>query len=158
MLDLYTFYAVAAITLASAASVFVWKRLVHAVISLAVAFLGSALLFFLIGQTLAALLQLIVFVGGFSTYLIVAVATEEKNAKLMRFPVFAVLSVLLFAGVAFALQSLPQQTANPGSGFLAAAPAALGSGYAILYVMAVLLFAATIGGVMIIKRFTKLLI
>ena len=158
MVDVYVFYIIAAITIISSISVFLQRRLVHSVISLAVAFLGSALLFFLIGQTLAALLQLIVFVGGFSTYLIVAVATEEGNAKLLRMPVFAVLSIFLFAGVVLAFQSLPQQPVNSGSSLLTAASVSFSSDYAILYIIAVLLFSAAIGGVMIIKKFTKLLI
>lgn len=158
MIGLYVFYAIAALTITSSILVFVQKRLVHAVIALSVVFFGSALVFFLIGQTLVALLQLIVFVGGFSTYLIVAVATEEKGARPVRFPVFVVLSVLLFAGIVFALQGIPSQQLGAGNNFLAAATSALASGYAVLYIMAAMLFAAAIGGVMIIRRFTKLLI
>ncbi|MCL4364939.1 MAG: NADH-quinone oxidoreductase subunit J [Candidatus Marsarchaeota archaeon] len=158
MIGLYVFYAIAALVITSSILVFVQKRLIHAVIALAVVFFGSALVFFIIGQTLVALLQLVVFVGGFSTYLIVAVATEEKNARLIRFPVFAVLSVLLFAGIVFALQGIPSQQFGEGNNFLTAAASALATDYAMLYIMAALLFAATIGGVMIIKKFTKLLI
>lgn len=157
MIDLYVFYGVAALTLVASLAVFAQKKLVHAVIALATAFLGSSLVFFLIGQTLVALLQLIVFVGGFSTYLIVAVATEEKSAKLMRFPVFIVLSILLFAGLVFTLQPLPQQS-NQAGNFLGAAAQAFTSGYPVLYIIATLLFAATIGGVLIIKKITKLIV
>lgn len=159
MLDIFAFGIIAAITLISAILIFLQKKLIHAVVALSAAFLGSALLFFLIGQTLIALLQLIVFVGGFSTYLIVAVATEEKSANLISLRHFAILAVILFVGMAaLLLQYLPSTITNASTGFLNAASSAFQSSYALFYVMLVLLFSISISGVLIIRKFTRLVV
>ncbi len=159
MLDIYAFAIVAAITLISAIFIFVEKKLVHAVIALSLAFLGSALLFFLIGQTLVALLQLVVFVGGFSTYLIVAVATEEKTAKLINLRNFLVLAFILSVGSAVLMLSyLPTANANHSTNFLLSASSAFQSSYALFYVIALLLFSVSISGVLIIRKFARLVV
>ena len=72
-------FAIAAFTIISAAWVFLSRKLMHSVIALTIAFTGSASVFALLGQAEMALLQLFVFVGGLSTYLIVAVAAEEDR-------------------------------------------------------------------------------
>ena len=159
MLDTYAFAIVAAIMLISAIFIFVEKKLVHAVIALSFAFLGSALLFFLIGQTLVALLQLIVFVGGFSTYLIVAVATEEKTAKLINLRNFLVLALMLFVGAGiFLLKYQPSGNANLPTNFLLSASSAFQSSYALFYVIVLLLFSVSISGVLIIRKFARLIV
>ena len=159
MLDTYAFAIVAAIVLISAAFIFIEKKLVHAVIALSLVFLGSALLFFLLGQALMGLLQLLVFVGGLTTYLVVAVATEEKSAKLISPRWFLALALLLFAGIgAFLLDYLPSSNVNVSADFLSAASSAMQNSYALFYVMLVLLFAVSISSVLSIKKFTRLLV
>ncbi|MHB1830636.1 MAG: NADH-quinone oxidoreductase subunit J family protein [Candidatus Micrarchaeaceae archaeon] len=159
MLDLYAFYAVSAITVVSSILIFVEKRLVYAVAALATAFLGSALLFFLLGQTIMALLQLIVFVGGLSTYLIVAVSTEEKDAKLIFLPAFLAIAAITAAGLGYTLLGYIQPIGtNAASSFLGAAAIAMQGSYALFYIMATLLAAVAISGVMIINKFIKLVV
>ena len=153
MLDIYAFYIISAIILISSIFVFAERRLTYAVAALATTFFGSALLFFLIGQSLAAILQLIVFVGGLSTYLIVAVATEEKNIPMARMRYLGIVSVAMFAGVSLFLRYFPSQFPNSGANFLSAAALAFQSSYALLYIIAVLLFSTAIGGVIIIKKY-----
>lgn len=159
MLDLYAFYVVSAITVASSILVFVEKRLVYAVAALATAFIGSALLFFLLGQTIIALLQLIVFVGGLSTYLIVAVSTEEKGAKLIFLPAFLATAAITAAALGYLLLGYisPVDT-NAGANFLDAAAIAMQNSYALFYIMATLLAAVAISGVIIINKFIKLVV
>jgi NADH:ubiquinone oxidoreductase subunit 6 (subunit J) len=158
-LDTYAFGIVAAITLISAVLVFVERKLIHAVIALSVAFLGSALLFFLIGQTLPALLQLVVFVGGFSTYLIVAVATEEKRANLVSFRNFLVLSLILSVGIGvFLLRYLPVSNTNLATNFLNVSASSFEQYYAVFYLMLLLLFAVSISSVLIIRKFSRLVV
>ena len=159
MLDLYAFYVVSAITVASSILVFVEKRLVYAVASLATAFIGSALLFFLLGQTIIALLQLIVFVGGLSTYLIVAVSTEEKGAKLIFLPAFLAIAAVTAAGLGYMLLGYiqPIETSS-GTSFLDVASVAMQNSYALFYIMATLLAAVAISGVMIINKFIRLVV
>lgn len=158
MLAADAFYLIAAFTAISAVAVFAQRKLIHSVVALASAFTGSALLFFLIGQTMIALLQLLVFVGGLSTYLIVAIAAEEKNAKTLRVPVLVAAVVLLLGAlslmIGYAQPSSPAGQAN----FIGSAAIAFGSDYALLYVMGALLFGTVISGVLIIRKFSRLLV
>jgi len=159
MLDIYAFFLIAAITIISSIFVFIEKKLIHAVAALSLAFMGSALLFFLLGQTFIALLQLIVFVGGLSTYLIVAVAAEEKSAMIIRLPVFFILAIALSAGLGLVLLGYVSATAtNTAPGFLDSATMALQGSYVLFYIMAVLLFGVSISGVLIIRKFAKLVV
>lgn len=159
MLDTYAFWIVAALIVIPAIFIFIEKKLIHAVIALSIAFAGSALLFFLIGQTLIGLLQLIVFVGGFSTYLIVAVATEERTAKLISFNRLAVLALLLFIGIgSMLIEYMPSSSLNLSTSFLGEASLAFQASYGIFYAMLLLLFSASIGGALIIRKFAKLVV
>ncbi len=159
MLDVYAFYAVAALIVGSAIFIFIERKLVHAIIALTVAFLGSAILFFLLGQMMIALLQLIVFVGGLSTYLIVAIDADEKSVRMVSAPVFIDLAAIgAFILYVFLVWCLPTTTTNSPNSFLTAATSALQSSYAMFYIIAVLLFAVSISGVLIIKKFTRMLV
>ncbi len=158
MLDLYAFYLLAPLTVISALLIFVQKKLVRAVIALSGAFLGSALLFLLLGQTLIAILMLIIFIGGLSTYLIVAVATEEKNIKLISLEYFGIIAAVFFAFMVLLLVYLPAQASAPTPNFLNAAASAFQYGYPTLYIVVILLFSVTIAGTLIIKKFAKLIV
>lgn len=159
MLETLAFVIIAAITLISSILIFIEKKLIHAVVALSLAFTGSALLFFMLGQTLIALLQLIVFVGGFSTYLIVAVATEEKTVKLISLREFLTLALIFSVGSGFFLLNyLPSSNNNVEASFLATASSAFTTSYSVFYVILVLLFAVSISGVLIIRKFTRLLV
>ncbi len=158
MLDLYAFYLLAPLIVISAALIFVQKRLVRAVVALTTTFIGTAILFFLLGQTLIAIIMLIVFVGGLSVYLIVAVATEEKNANLIILPSFAIVAVVLFAALTIILNYFPAQPGAASPSFLNSAAIAFQSDYPILYMLVILLFGITLAGAMVIKRFSKLVI
>jgi NADH:ubiquinone oxidoreductase subunit 6 (subunit J) len=158
MLDLYAFYFIAAFTVISALAIFFQNRLIRAVVALTAAFIGSALLFLLLHQTLIAILQLIVFVGGLSTYLIVAVATELKSSKLLRLPEFATAIALLVIGLSLLVGYVPNPPSAVTPSFLSAASEAFQSQYITLYIIVVLLFAITISGTLIIRKFTRLIV
>lgn len=158
MLDIYLFYAIAALTVISSLFIFVQRKLIYAVIALTAAFLGSSLLFLLLGQTLVAMLQLIVFIGGLSTYMIVAVSSEEKNSKMIKLPIFAIVFVLLLVGLSLTLGYVPSQSQNNAPSFLNAASSAFQSQYPTLYLIVIMLFAITISGTLIIKKFVRLIV
>lgn len=148
--------ALAALLLASSAAVFLFKRLMHAVLALTMAFAASALIFLYLDQVLVALLQLFIFVGGLSTYLIVAISNEEKGSVHGNLPMFAIVAVVLTVALLAAVQSLPSGLALSGNDMLQTAPAAFGSYYPIFYALALLLFSASAGTVIFIKKFVKL--
>lgn len=159
MLDQNAFLIVAPLVVIASIMIFVQKKIIYSVLSLTAVFLGSAVVFYLLGQTFIAILQLIIFVGGLSTYVMVAVATEEKNLKMISLPFFFIIAIIFFAGLALILNYLPGQNpaaANPN--FLVTAASALQSDYVLLYLMVLLLFAVTIGGTLVIKRFSRLIV
>ena len=159
MLDQNAFLIVAPLVVIASIMIFVQKKIIYSVLSLTAVFLGSAVVFYLLGQTFIAILQLIIFVGGLSTYVMVAVATEEKNLKMISLPFFFIIAIIFFAGLALILNYLPGQNptaANPD--FLVTAASALQSDYVLLYLMVLLLFAVTIGGTLVIKRFSRLIV
>lgn len=159
ILDAYVFFALAALAVIASIFIFLQKKLIHAVLSLAIAFVFSALIFFLLGQTLIAVLQMLVFVGGLSTYLIVAVATEEKGANLISMRWLLALSVLLSIGLSLSIAvHVPLQSASSPAGFLGAASSAFANSYAMLYMILILLFSVSISGVLILRKFTRLLV
>ena len=159
ILDTYVFLALAALAVIASISIFLQKKLIHAVLSLAIAFVSSAFIFFLLGQTLMAVLQMLVFVGGLSTYLIVAVATEEKGANLISLRWLLALSVVLSIGLsATMVLHVPSQSASQPAGFLGAASSALANSYAMLYMILILLFSVSISGILILRKFTRLLV
>jgi uncharacterized MnhB-related membrane protein len=135
--------------------VFVQRKLLHAVTALAAAAAVSALMFLYLDQALVALLQLLIFIGGLSTYLMVAVAAEEKFVNMRSVASFAAAFVLLGAVLADAVYELPAQ-AYGGTGFVQLAESAIGQYYGLILASIFLLFAAAIASVLVIKRFVKL--
>ena len=95
----------------------------------------------------------------FSTYLIVAVATEEKTAKLINLRNFLVLALMLSVGAGvFLLKYLPSSNSNLSTNFLLSASSAFQSTYALFYVIVLLLFSVSISGVLIIRKFARLIV
>lgn len=145
------------ITILSGFALFLPKKLMHSVIFLALAAGASAAIFLYLNQVLIALLQLLVFVGGLSTYLIVSVAAEEKNAKLAGRAKFLVTSVVTALGLSLLVYGFP--VAQPGGNdFSSAAQAAFSNYYAFLFVSVFLLFAVAIGSVLVIKKFSRMVV
>jgi NADH:ubiquinone oxidoreductase subunit 6 (subunit J) len=159
-LDVYAFIAISAVTVATALYVFLAKKIMHAVAALASVFTGSAVVFLILGQTLVALLQMLVFVGGLSTYLVVAVASEERKAMLIRLPYFAAAMVLILITLLMLMGSAPTGAVGEdhGASFLSSASSAFQSQYAVFYIIAALLFGTVISGVFVIKKFSRLLV
>ena len=147
----------ASITVLAGLALFLQKRLLHSVVFMALAAAGSALIFLYLGQVLVVLLQLLVFVGGLSTYLIVAIATEEKQVKMRNAVAFVVISVVISAGLLAAVSDTTAGT-PAGNDFSTVAQAGIASYYALIFVAVFLLFAAALGSVIVIKRFSKLVV
>ncbi len=151
------FIAISLLAAASAIALFASRRLLHAVLALTIAFMSSSLLFFYLGETFIALLQLFVFVGGLSTYLVVAVAAEAARGKFELY-VFIPLAVLFVIGLSEIVinsnLSLPAP-ALPAS-FTGASIEALTVYYPVLAMLLILLFSAVIGSILIIRKFVRL--
>ena len=152
-------YAVAAVSVfmvISSAYVFATKKIMHAVLALTGAFTGSALFFMLMGQELVALLQLFLLVGGLSTYLIVAISTEEVRVSVKNFTSLVVTAVILYGAMAILLPRFLQGSLQSNN-FSYVAGQAFESQYAILYFIVALLFAATLGSILMLRRHGRLI-
>ena len=147
------FIALAIAELRSISLIFVFKDVLHSVLSLAMAFFANSLLFLMLDQPLLALLQLFVMVGGMATFLFVGVASVGTS----RF-VHANLTFLLALSVAFFLITFylaadtpfPVQQQNLLSGTAIAGELASGSGQ--LYTVVFALFGVALGAITMLRR------
>ncbi len=154
-IELIGFAAFAVFTAGAALAIFFQRSLMRAVTALALSFFGSAIVFYALGQGLLALLQLLVFVGGLSTYLIVAVSTEHREFG-NRLTLVA-LSAVLIVGLSvmlFGVQEM-QQKSTDTSTYIAAAFSAY---WPIIFIVALALFGAAMASVLVIRRFVKLVV
>jgi NADH-quinone oxidoreductase subunit J len=89
-MSVYTifFYLVAALMIVSTGLAITRKNLVHAVLYLVVSFLGSALLFFLLGAPLPGALEVIIYAGAIMVlFLFIVMMIKIDTAKETTFPV-----------------------------------------------------------------------
>jgi NADH:ubiquinone oxidoreductase subunit 6 (subunit J) len=147
----------AIIAVAPGVALFLQKKLIHSVVFLAIAAAASTLIFLYLDQVLVALLQLLVFVGGLSTYLIVAIAAEEKQVKLTSRVRFLLATVMIAAVLSALLLSLPAGVAA-GNDFSSVAQASFSDYFALLLIAVLLIFASAVGSVLVIKKFARLVV
>lgn len=147
------FIALALAELLAISLIFVFKDILHSVLSLAMAFFVNSLLFLMLNQPLLALLQLFVMVGGIATFLFIGVASVSASrfghASLM---LLLILSLAFFA-VTFYMASgtpFPIQQQNYLSGDMIAGQLASGSGQ--LYVIIFALFGTAMGAIILLRR------
>ena len=146
------------VTVTSSVAIFLPKKLLHSVIFLALTATASSLILLYMGQLLVALLQLLVFVGGLSTYLIVAVASEEKHEKLSSRVRLAVATSVVLVVLSLLMYNMPGIQTGVGNSFSAAAQIAFSNNYALLFASVFLLFVTAIGSVLVIKKFSRLVV
>lgn len=165
MAGLEVLYLFIAITVAPAFLIFLERKLLGSVICLGVVAAGSSLLFVYLGQTLVAMLQLFVFVGGLSAYLVIAATSEETRAaatgggRAMHWIRFFAVTVAVAAVLSLVVVGIGVgQQVPAGNSFATAAEAAFGSQYALLYAAVFLMFSAAAGGVLVIRRFSKMVV
>ncbi len=143
--------------LGSGIALFLSEKLLNSVLALTSAFIGSSLLFFYLGRTFIGLLQLFVLVGGLSTYLIVAVATDEESSEINRKRFIAVLFIVALSLSLLLFRTAPE-TELSGNYFQRAAVTALNSYYPLLLGLSLLLFSAVVGSIIVIKRLVRLVV
>lgn len=154
-LDFILFCAVALAMVAGAVMVFLRRSVLNAVLYLTVVFGGSAMIFLLLGQTLIAILQLFIFVGGFSAYLIVTVAMERRPASYLNVRLFAALAILAVAGLYLLTSGILSGTGMVGTMMDASFQGALAN-YPLIFVIVLLLFSVLIGSIIVLKKFVRL--
>ncbi len=156
------FVVICAVALVSAALVVASRNIVHAALWLILALFGVAGLFAVLEAGFIAVVQVVIYVGAIATLIIFAIMLtgremREGGRQTHRWwPLPALLSVTLFAGLAWLLNSMPgTHTAAPA---LAGEDSVLLLGQALLApeqfvlpfeVASVLLLAALIGAIVI---------
>ena len=165
MAGLDVLYLFIAITVVPAILIFFERKPLHSVICLAVSEAGSSLIFVYLGQTLVALLQLFVFVGVLSAYMMIAAASEEKQAvapsgRARHWIKFFAAALAVAAVLSLVLDGIGagHQPAPAGNSFSSSAEIAFGSEYSLLFASIFLLFAAAAGSVLVIRRFSKMVV
>src|SRR5207248_4382197 len=98
------FLLIAIITLAGALAAAILPRLIHAALSLVVAFVGVAAAFFLLGAEVVGLIQIFVYVGAVAVLIVFTILLTRREVKPARefnwagvIVAFAVLGALLWA-------------------------------------------------------------
>lgn len=156
MLELALFVLLTVVGILASVSVLSQRSLFKSAIALAILFAVVAGYILMLGQTLISLFQLLVLVGGLSTYLVVAVAAEGQISFRHVSPrwfsaVFVVLAGILIYAVA--INSSTQFSSLPSISDEIAL--AISGGFGIIAAILFLMFAVGIGSVMLIKRAIK---
>lgn len=160
MLELILFLAVTVIAILAALDIFLEKELFKSAIALAVTFAASAAVLLFLSQTLIAILQLLLLVGGLSTYLIVAVASgERKYFRHTDMRVLVILFIVLDAVFTYVLSMASFSLVVNGNESIGLA---LDLGfiefYVLLYFIVLLLFAVSIGSILLIKKMVQIVV
>ncbi len=155
MISYYAFIVLAVFTVGAAIAMFFQRSLLRSVTALTLSFVGSAVIFYIIGQDLIALLQLLVFVGGLSTYLIIAVSSENREVK--KLPRLMVLAIIFTAGLSIVFVS-PFAAAQNAADIQVYAATAFNNYYQLLFVIALALFGAAMASVLVIRKFVRLVV
>lgn len=140
----------------SALAIYLSKNIFKSAIALAITFTVVSLALLLLNQPVVAVLQLLIIVGGLSTYLVVAVASEsQKYAWPTDLRIFAAISLIIFLTTIYliypAASSMSITNQNIYSEFLQTIQT-----YSVtIYFAIVLMFAAAIGSMVMIKSTIK---
>ncbi len=98
------FYMLAAVTVAATAMTITSRSLVHAVVYLVISFLGTAMLFYLLGAPILAALEVIIYAGAIMVLFLVVVMLmadeKQEGASALLNNFFFLLTV---GGLSFAL-------------------------------------------------------
>jgi NADH:ubiquinone oxidoreductase subunit 6 (subunit J) len=159
VLSLYVFVFLIMVGFFFSVELFLEKELFKSALSLAIVFMSSAGLILLLGQPLVALFQLLILVGGLSTYLMVAVASSRHaefiHSNMLVFMIaFIVLDVVFIYGVA--LQQYPGSLIAPQ--ISQSVTLAIAQYYALIYAMVFLIFSVAIGSILLIRKVVKMVV
>jgi NADH:ubiquinone oxidoreductase subunit 6 (subunit J) len=148
---------VAVLEIASALLIFAFRNVLNSVLALSATFLFNSILFLALQQTLLALIQLFIMVGGVSTYIFVGVATSGlskfRHTSHYALGVLAtVLTVAYATDLIYTAQGTVLQT-NQISGPIIRAT--LGANIGVLYIIAFVLFATGLSAIILLRSIGK---
>ncbi len=122
----FLFYVVAALTVAATAVAITRRNLVHAVLYLIFSFFGTAMLFYLFGAPLLAVLEVIIYAGAIMVlFLFILMMIRMESHQELMFParqwlpaalfglIYGVVGVLMVSGTPGTEIELPMVLATP---------------------------------------------
>ena len=144
----------------SALLVFYFKRISHIAVAISALFFANSLLFLALDQPILAVIQLLIMVGGVSTYLFIGVGSAPYSRfKHVNWPALIISSIAIFVLVFYGLQesgalsslsasALPSPySANSIMGSFASTSSLLA-----LYAIMIMLFGLGIGAIKLLNR------
>ena len=153
-----------ALEIAASIMVFVLKDIMHSALALSMLFFGNSLAFLFLSQPVLAIIQLLVMVGGISTYIFIGVSSVSySDFRHTRYAALAALSALIFFLISFPLLSHPVNNLFYGSamngsalksksGFVISPPNYMSLNIPFFYLLSLLLFGAAIASIVLIKK------
>lgn len=149
------FVAVAAFEILFTVMIFSMRNALHSAVALALLFLANSAVFLLLSQPLLAVLQLFVMIGGISTYLFISVAYVKYSLMGRKRAIAAgILAALLFAVLSYPLLSSKVDFGTAQSNVLdiSSLPQYMAGSLQFFYVIAAVLFAVSIGAIVLLKK------
>ena len=112
------FYVLAAIILVTTGLAITRRNLVHTVVYLVFSFFGSAMIFYLFGAPLLAVLEVIIYAGAIMIlFLFIIIMVKAETSEKWLFPIQQWLPIALIAVVYFIIGAVIVSSA-PGSRFM----------------------------------------
>ena len=147
------FITVALLEIFAAVFIFVFKDILHVVLSVSALFAFNSAMFFILSQPLLALLQLFIMVGGISTYIFVGVSSpgysKFRSTNYLVFGIVYMLFLFVFTVKIAQVSPLSLQQ-NVLSGSIIAN--SITANYGVLYLLAVMLFGTGFGSILLMKK------
>jgi NADH-quinone oxidoreductase subunit J len=108
-MSIFPFVAIAIFTLAAALAAASLPKLIHAALSFAVAFVGIAAFFFLLGAEFVGLVQVFVYVGAVAVLIVFTILLTRRDADPPGKFTWggAVVAIAVFAGLVWAILRTP---------------------------------------------------
>lgn len=157
MFEVISFAIVSFIILLSSIMIFYQKSIMRAVILLTVSFGASSLIFFILNQNFIALLQLFIFVGGMSTYLIVAVSSEYKKIDKIEFIKMSIIAAVIFIAIFLSIIGVVTTNTLQSTDMITYLGYAFQGYFPIIYAAIIMLFLTSIGSILIIRKYVGLI-
>jgi NADH-quinone oxidoreductase subunit J len=103
------FLVIAILTLAGALAAASLTKLIHAALSLVVAFVGIAAFYFLLGAEFVGLVQVFVYVGAVAVLIVFTILLTRRDAENIRGPNWSgiVIAIAVFGGLLWAILRTP---------------------------------------------------
>ena len=109
------FFAISIVTLAAALAAALLPQLMRAALSLAVAFVGIAAFYFLLGAEFVGLVQVFIYVGAVAVLIVFTILLTRRDAKTPDYFKWtgAVVAIAVFAGLTWAVLNTPNLSVAP---------------------------------------------